>query len=74
MTKVNLTTPSGVTLTDGAPDLSDAYGVGVGAWDMVAVDRLYGAPEATEAKAAAPKARASAPRTIPQRRIRTRSV
>jgi hypothetical protein len=42
-----------VTLTDGAPDLSDAYGVGVGAWDMVAVDRLYGAPQATEAKAAA---------------------
>jgi len=42
-----------VMLTDGAPDLSDAYGVGVGAWDMVAVDRLYGDPQATETKAAA---------------------
>jgi hypothetical protein len=42
-----------VTLKDGAPDLSDAYGVGVGAWDMAAIDRLYGDPAATEAKAAA---------------------
>jgi hypothetical protein len=45
-----------VTLKDGAPDLSDAYGVGVGAWDMAAVDRLYGDPAATEAKAAALRA------------------
>ena len=32
-----------VGLVDGAPDLSDAYGVGVGRWDRFAVDWLYGA-------------------------------
>ena len=45
-----------VTLKDGVPDLSDAYGVGVGAWDIAAVDRLYGDPGATEAKATALRA------------------
>lgn len=39
-----------VGLVDGAPDLSDAYGVGVGRWDRFAVDWLYGA--ATDADAA----------------------
>ena len=42
-----------IGLVDGAPDLSDAYGVGVGRWDMAAVDRLYGDPATSEAKAAA---------------------
>ena len=32
-----------VGLVDGAPDLSDAYGIGVGRWDRFAVDWLYGA-------------------------------
>jgi hypothetical protein len=32
-----------VGLVDGAPDLSDAYGVGVGRWDNFAIDWLYGA-------------------------------
>ncbi len=31
-----------VTLVDGRPDLSDAYGVGVGKWDMATVAWLYG--------------------------------
>jgi hypothetical protein len=31
-----------VGLKDGAPDLSDAYGVGLGAWDAYAIDWLYG--------------------------------
>lgn len=31
-----------VLLKDGRPDLSDAYGVGVGAWDKFTVDWLYG--------------------------------
>ncbi|HVF95068.1 MAG TPA: zinc-dependent metalloprotease [Sphingomonas sp.] len=33
-----------VTLVDGVPDLSDAYGVGLGGWDMASVDWLYGEP------------------------------
>lgn len=32
-----------VRLVDGKPDLSDAYGTGVGAWDRFAVAWLYGA-------------------------------
>ncbi len=32
-----------IGLVDGAPDLSDAYGVGIGRWDSFAVDWLYGA-------------------------------
>ncbi|WP_419254553.1 zinc-dependent metalloprotease [Caulobacter sp. ErkDOM-YI] len=48
-----------VKVTDGKIDLSDAYGVGVGAWDMFTVDWLYGeAPKpALTAKAAATKLR-----------------
>jgi len=48
-----------VKVTDGRIDLSDAYGVGIGAWDMFTVDWLYGdAPKATlAAKAAAIKLR-----------------
>lgn len=52
-----------IGLKDGAPDLSDAYGTGVGAWDMAAVDRLYGQPapgtdpaQSDAAKAAAMRA------------------
>ncbi|EMD83661.1 zinc-dependent metalloprotease [Pacificimonas flava] len=39
-----------ISLTDGRPDITDAYGVGVGAWDRFAIDWLYGAD--TEAEAA----------------------
>lgn len=31
-----------IGLVDGAPDLSDAYGSGLGAWDLYAIDWLYG--------------------------------
>jgi hypothetical protein len=40
-----------VLLKDGAPDLSDAYGVGLGAWDRFVVDWLYGADETAAGKA-----------------------
>jgi hypothetical protein len=33
--------PPRILLKDGKPDLSDAYGVGVGAWDKFIVDWLY---------------------------------
>ena len=42
-----------VTLVDGAPDLGDAYGVGLGRWDMFAVDWLYGTDSDAEAQAKA---------------------
>lgn len=42
-----------IGLVDGKPDLSDAYGVGLGAWDMATVDWLYGEPApGTDAQAA----------------------
>jgi len=42
-----------VTLVAGAPDLSDAYGVGMGKWDRFAVDWLYGDPASGDLDAAA---------------------
>jgi hypothetical protein len=39
-----------VRLVDGKPDLSDAYGSGVGAWDKFAVAWLYGARTDAEAQ------------------------
>jgi hypothetical protein len=47
--------PPRVKLTGGKVDLSDAYGVGVGAWDRFLVDWLYGEgdPAAKAAKAQA---------------------
>jgi hypothetical protein len=38
-----------VQLVNGKPDLSDAYGVGVGGWDRFAIDWLYGASSDAEA-------------------------
>lgn len=38
-----------VRLVDGVPDISDAYGDGVGRWDNFAVNWLYGARNETEA-------------------------
>jgi len=49
-----------IGLVDGKPDLSDAYGKGIGAWDMATVDWLYGEPgsqTAIDAKAAAATAK-----------------
>jgi hypothetical protein len=34
-----------IGLKAGAPDLSDAYGVGVGRWDLFAIEWLYGAKD-----------------------------
>ncbi|MEH3100052.1 zinc-dependent metalloprotease [Sphingomonas adhaesiva] len=42
-----------IGLVDGAPDLSDAYGVGLGAWDDYAIDWLYGDPTGADPDAAA---------------------
>ena len=44
----------------GAPDLSDAYGVGVGRWDRFAVDWLYGEPLPGTDPAVAARAKADA--------------
>lgn len=38
-----------VQLVNGKPDLSDAYGAGVGGWDRFAIDWLYGAASDAEA-------------------------
>jgi len=41
-----------IELKDGKPDLSDAYGVGVGKWDMFTIDWLYGwEPDGPEGQA-----------------------
>ena len=39
-----------VALVDGAPDLSDAYGAGLGRWDRFVVDWLYGSDSEAEAR------------------------
>jgi hypothetical protein len=38
-----------IGLVDGAPDLSDAYGTGMGRWDMFAINWLYGARDEAQA-------------------------
>jgi len=45
--------PPRIKLTGGAPDLSDAYGTGVGAWDKATVGWLYGATSQADADRAA---------------------
>lgn len=48
-----------IGLVDGHPDLSDAYGTGIGKWDVATVDWLYGEPASGDPQAAAlAKARA----------------
>src|SRR3546814_2224624 len=42
-----------VTLANGMPDLADAYGAGLGRWDLFAVDWLYGSDSKAEADAKA---------------------
>jgi hypothetical protein len=51
-----------IGLVDGAPDLSDAYGVGLGAWDDYAIDWLYGDPASADPDAAARSKAAEAER------------
>jgi hypothetical protein len=48
-----------VGLVNGVPDLSDAYGVGLGAWDAYAINWLYGESAGTDPDAAA-RAKATA--------------
>jgi hypothetical protein len=45
--------PPRIGLVGGKPDLSDAYAVGIGAWDKATVAWLYGAPDDAAADAAA---------------------
>nr|WP_246463338.1 zinc-dependent metalloprotease [Nitrospirillum iridis] len=49
-----------IGLVDGHPDLSDAYGTGVGAWDLATVDWLYGAAPSGQDDQAAADAKAAA--------------
>jgi hypothetical protein len=49
-----------IGLVGGKPDLSDAYGVGLGAWDMATVDWLYGEPVSGADRQAAADAKARA--------------
>jgi hypothetical protein len=57
--------PPRIGLIDGKPDLSDAYGVGVGKWDMATVDWLYGAPDQAAADAQARAVIAAGMRYVP---------
>lgn len=45
--------PPRIGLVAGKPDLSDAYGTGLGGWDVATVDWLYGDDATADAKAAA---------------------
>lgn len=48
-----------IGLVAGRPDLSDAYGTGIGAWDKATVAWLYAAPDDTAASAVADAAMAA---------------
>ncbi|HWI86543.1 MAG TPA: zinc-dependent metalloprotease, partial [Sphingomonas sp.] len=56
--------PPRIGLKDGAPDLSDAYGSGIGAWDKAAVNWLYGTDSEAAAKAKADAVEAAGQRYI----------
>ena len=53
-----------VTLENGAPSLKDAYGVGVGPWDMWVIKWLYGAQTDAEAAPLVAQARAQGLRFV----------
>ena len=53
-----------VTLENGAPSLKDAYGVGVGPWDMWVIKWLYGAKTDAEAAPLVAQARAQGLRFV----------
>ncbi|WP_442678737.1 zinc-dependent metalloprotease [Sphingomonas sp. ASY06-1R] len=56
--------PPRIGMKDGAPDLSDAYAVGIGRWDKAAVDWLYGTDSDAVAKTKADAAEAAGLRYI----------
>ena len=56
--------PPRIGLKDGAPDLADAYGVGIGRWDRFAVDWLYGTDSDAAARAKAAAAQAAGMRFV----------
>lgn len=57
--------PPRIGLKDGAPDLSDAYARGIGAWDKTTVAWLYGAPDDAAARAIAKAAVDAGMRFVP---------
>ena len=59
-----------VALKDGRPDLTDAYGVGVGDWDKFAVAWLYGAATDADAQPVMAKGIADGLRYVPDQDAR----
>lgn len=53
-----------ITLVDGKPDLSDAYGTGIGKWDEFAIDWAYGGDSDAAARAKADAMVASGARFV----------
>ncbi|KWV92535.1 zinc-dependent metalloprotease [Erythrobacter sp. AP23] len=53
-----------IRFVDGKFDLSDAYGVGLGAWDLMSIDWLYGAQPGSDAERKAQAAAASGIRYV----------
>ena len=62
--------PPRIGLVDGKPDLSNAYGVGVGKWDMATVAWLYGAQTEAAANAVAAATVASGMRYVEDKNAR----
>jgi hypothetical protein len=56
--------PPRIGLKNGAPDLSDAYGVGIGRWDRFTVDWLYGTGDDAAARTKAQAASAAGLRFV----------
>ncbi|MBC2662182.1 zinc-dependent metalloprotease [Novosphingobium flavum] len=67
-----------IGLKDGVPDLSDAYGAGLGRWDRHAIDWLYGDPAAGDpdlaARAKADRARREGLRFVSDENARSVST
>jgi len=63
-----------VRLVGGRPDLSDAYGVGLGRWDGFAIDWLYGTDGEAEARAKADAAVRAGLRFVGDENARTVSA
>jgi hypothetical protein len=63
-----------VGLRDGRPDLSDAYGTGIGRWDKFAVDWLYGTDDDAAARAKAEAGLAAGLRFVADENARAASA